>query len=1174
MSSNAVRMRSWIAKSAVLAALLGSIVGITQPAHAGGMSWQPGPLTGCVGHAITYPDWVLSNDANSGFTVSSGALPRGLSLADSGEITGTPTNAGSDAFTVTTGDASNTFAWTITPSCSVPGAPTGVTVNSVASGRVQIGWTLPADNGGAGIDIQTIQYSSDSGATWTTHNDTAPFSDQFMTVTGLTNGTSYIFRVSAHNFVGSGEFSLPSTAVTPREAPTITSVTNPIGMSTGATGVQKNRHLYGSGFQSGVIVTVGGVAVRVESVMASGLDFYYADHAPGTVDISVTNPDGQSATLAGGFSYVNPTAAIYSANPCCSAPVSTISATQYTGSKGFVVAFTGLNATGFSNNFIYLSSTGVSPNPFGRANSCDTSANLYICDVAPDDTPSPVVGTIYREIFINTGTGPSDQKIAAGTYSMTLRAIDSNQSFTEINFTVNITAGATPPPVAPSPATTISISRDVTTLGTMTVGTPIGEDGIGPGFDINGDGTSPVYTLNATVATTGLFSPTDPLRIDAQTGGALRIGSPSTKGLIAIAPPRTGANGGGGGGGGGGGAPSYMYVLNGTPIRSGVYTFAVTATVAGATPSTYTQFFTGYIRYATASVVTFNGNGSTSGAMSAQSSDIAALLTPRTFLRSGYTFNGWNTAANGGGTSYGENALYEFGASTTLYAQWTLIPVVTPPTPPTPPAPTPVARVHSVTFQGNGATGGVSTIQSASGPSALAKNGFIRDGYTFDEWSTTTDATGTLYDDGDPYSFASDVTLYALWSLPAPVAAPVAVAHTVTFNGNGATSGSTAAQIGLGPTAMVPNGFIRPGYKFEDWASTPDHTGWEVGPGEFYSFETDITLYAEWTLIPPAPVLITETTPLQTSILAASPTSLNIEVLGSDGAHIPVMVEVPTGTLALDGLIRIAMASTPALNSAGQISLNVQMLDSFGAVIPQINKALILHFKNRLGENVVASSTDGFTWREIPLITNGTNTLSPTDLDGYYLDSDGNIVVVTNHLTYFGFKKPQASHVLATVSAKTLAVNSTLKITAEGGVGTAGLGYDTTTPAICSVTQLGVVRGLKPGKCSLIAIRGGDAQYLSLNSPATDITVVSAKISALGSTDLKQITVNLGTAYANRFITIQAASPGVNRYDLIAQLTLNSKGALSTARKVRTGSTLRVIVSGKVVATLKVTGKS
>ena len=1165
--------KALVAKCAVVATLLTSFVAGTQAAHAGGMSWQPGPLTGCVSHAITYPDWLLTNDASSGFSITGGALPAGVLLADSGEISGTPTVAGTDTFTVTTGDGSNTYSWTIRPACSAPGAPTGVTVGSVASGRVQLNWTLPADNGGAGIDYQSIEYSSDGGSTWTAYGDRASISDQFMTVTGLTNGTSYIFRVSAHNFVGSGAPSAPSTSATPVAAPTITSVTNPIGMSSGATHTQQNRHLYGTGFQSGITVTVGGVSASVESVNSTSLDFYYPDHAAGLASIIVTNPDGQSATLTYGFTYVSPTAAVYSANPCCSAPVTSISTTQYTGTKGFVVAFTGLNANGFSNNFVTLSATGTSPTPTGPANSCDTSANLYICDVSLADAPAPVTGTIFKEIFVNNGTGPTDQKIAAGSYSMTLRAIDSNQSFAQTNFTLNVTAGATPPPSAPSPATTITISRESTTLGTMTVGTPIGVPDLGPGLDVSGDGTTPVYTLNPTVATAALFSPSDSLRIDAITGGMLKATpfSPSTKGLTTVVPSRVGANGGGGGGGGG--APSYQYVLNGTPIKSGIYTFTVTATVTGATPEIYRQVFTGYIRYATPSVVTFNGNGSTSGTMSPQSSDISALLTPRTFLRTGYTFSGWNTAANGSGTSYDDNALYEFGASTTLYAKWTLIPVVTPPTPPTPPS-GPVVTVSSVTFVGNGATGGSTPTQYGSQPTALIKNGFVRDGYTFDEWSTTTDATGTLYDEGDTFSFGYSVTLYALWSQAAPVLAPVAVAHTVTFNGNGATSGATAPQIGLGPTAMVANGFIRPGYKFEDWASTPDHTGWEVGPGEIFAFDTDITLYAEWTLIPPTPVVITETTPLVENVTSNLLSTIAVNVLGSDGAQIPVLVDIAAGTIGINGQIQISVSSSPALNSAGQVTLNLQFLDSFGAVIPQINKPLVLHFKNQLGENVVASSSDGFIWTPVPLIPNGGTTLAEGARDGYYFDTNGVIVVITNHLTFFGFKKPQKSTVTATISTGSIAVNGTAKINASGGLGTAGLRYQTTTPSICSVTQLGVIRGVKTGKCSVIAIRGGDIQYLSLNSAPVIVTVTPVALSAIGTTNLKQIKINLGSGYAKKIVTIQSLSVGATKYVLVAQLTLNAKGMISTTRRVVTGSTLRVLVAGKAIATIKVTGKS
>lgn len=44
-------------------------------------------------------------------------------------------------------------------------------------------------------------------------------------------------------------------------------------------------------------------------------------------------------------------------------------------------------------------------------------------------------------------------------------------------------------------------------------------------------------------------------------------------------------------------------------------------------------------------------------------------LSSNGFTRSGYTFTGWNTAANGSGTSYG-NAAAAPTSNTTLYAQW------------------------------------------------------------------------------------------------------------------------------------------------------------------------------------------------------------------------------------------------------------------------------------------------------------------------------------------------------------------------------------------------------------------------------------------------------------------------------------------------------------------------
>lgn len=72
----------------------------------------------------------------------------------------------------------------------------------------------------------------------------------------------------------------------------------------------------------------------------------------------------------------------------------------------------------------------------------------------------------------------------------------------------------------------------------------------------------------------------------------------------------------------------------------------------------------------TSKTVIFNGNGSTGGSMANQSACASTALTTNAFTRTGYTFAGWNTAADGSGTAYANGASYPFTADITLYAQW------------------------------------------------------------------------------------------------------------------------------------------------------------------------------------------------------------------------------------------------------------------------------------------------------------------------------------------------------------------------------------------------------------------------------------------------------------------------------------------------------------------------
>jgi len=97
-----------------------------------------------------------------------------------------------------------------------PGAPTSVTPTA-GNAQVSLAWTAPTVLSVTPITDYTVQFSSNSGSTWTTFTRSASTATS-ATVTGLTNGTAYVFRVSAVNGVGTGSYSAASSAVTPAAA--------------------------------------------------------------------------------------------------------------------------------------------------------------------------------------------------------------------------------------------------------------------------------------------------------------------------------------------------------------------------------------------------------------------------------------------------------------------------------------------------------------------------------------------------------------------------------------------------------------------------------------------------------------------------------------------------------------------------------------------------------------------------------------------------------------------------------------------------------------------------------------------------------------------------------------------------------------------------------------------
>jgi hypothetical protein len=96
---------------------------------------------------------------------------------------------------------------------TVPGAPTSVTATA-GNGSAAVSWIAPASTGGSAITSYTITpFAGSIAQTPVTVSGSPPATST--TVTGLTNGTTYTFTVTATNANGAGPPSAPSNAVIP-----------------------------------------------------------------------------------------------------------------------------------------------------------------------------------------------------------------------------------------------------------------------------------------------------------------------------------------------------------------------------------------------------------------------------------------------------------------------------------------------------------------------------------------------------------------------------------------------------------------------------------------------------------------------------------------------------------------------------------------------------------------------------------------------------------------------------------------------------------------------------------------------------------------------------------------------------------------------------------------------
>lgn len=224
--------------------------------------------------------------------------------------------------------------------------------------------------------------------------------------------------------------------------------------------------------------------------------------------------------------------------------------------------------------------------------------------------------------------------------------------------------------------------------------------------------------------------------------------------------------------------------------------------------------------------ISFDGNGATSGSMDSTKTTETSYQAPACeFEKEGYSFEKW--ALNSvDGEKYSVGDTISVSSNIILYAIWKENPKPT---------------QYTISFEGNGATSGsMSSVFITETSYSAPVCGYQKDGYSFDKWALNS-VDGEKYDVGDNIKISSNITLYATWKInPSPIK------YTISFNGNGATSGS------MNPVEITTNSYITPScsfertdYTFDKWAlNSPSGAKYSVGVS--IPVSSDITLYATW----------------------------------------------------------------------------------------------------------------------------------------------------------------------------------------------------------------------------------------------------------------------------------------------------------------------------------------
>uniref|UniRef100_UPI001FD1AED0 InlB B-repeat-containing protein n=1 Tax=Lysinibacillus boronitolerans TaxID=309788 RepID=UPI001FD1AED0 len=470
--------------------------------------------------------------------------------------------------------------------------------------------------------------------------------------------------------------------------------------------------------------------------------------------------------------------------------------------------------------YYYVLVTNTNSGVSGNQTATETSNVVGVTVNALVNAETPAIGTQPAGKTVNQGATNATLSVGASVSD------GGTLSYQWYSNTTNSTSGGTPI----SGATNATYAAPTFAVGTMYYYVVVTNTNSGVSGNQTATATSNVVgvTVNALVNAETPAIGTQPMGATVNQGATnatLRVGASVSDGGILSYQWYSNTTNSPSGGTPISGATNPIYAAPTFAVGTVYYYVIVTNTNSGVSGSqtaiTTSSVVPVIVNSAQTITVTYNGNTNTAGTVPTdsetyeQGETVTVLGNTGNLVKVGYTFEGWNTQADGRGIDYAPASTFLMGSgSIILYAKWK-----------------PVIVTYTVRFDVAGGSPVSNQTVVHEGKASQPTPAPTKAGHIFEGWYTSPAYT-------TPYDFNSAITrhttIYAKW---------IPITYTVRFDVNGGSAvsnqtvehGKKASQLAQEPT--------KAGYTFGGWYISNAYTT----PYDFNSaINENTTIYAKW----------------------------------------------------------------------------------------------------------------------------------------------------------------------------------------------------------------------------------------------------------------------------------------------------------------------------------------